>query len=789
MTSSYDQKRTSSKCVGGVIENTVESFVSAKVSPIIITKSGTTSPQEQMSTKLNNIELGINTIEKIFVTTTTQMENDLIIESETKPPTTVTVIVRSTTKDTERDKLQPNYLGKKVVRSFSSDSLIQHVHNLEHPSEDKYDELENLGNTMETEYQIMLQSSSKTREKDSSFEKQKSISSELKSTSLLRRRFQALRKSISKKEDSKTNDSKSSIPSVHSIIGSVKDASVTSDPPSLVGRSYSNLKTSFKNSPHSSDSNQQCDTVIFKESLTIKGDDPQQRSKDCVPEANEDPQQSPKDCIIPEKKEEPPQLPKLPDSMTVDSEYGQGVKGMFKLWGKKFNLEDESRVNNKKSESPKSSFAKKKEKKEVPLPKLDSSISRPQEEKKEGKKFFFFKKKNKHKKAEKPKDTYKNKKGVTTGRCEVRDGLLIKFGGNSPPPSVAKSKVNASRDMESYGEMIRKDWLRKYMTNSPIESQNSVKIRWNNNTYATSSSTIFELMEHVYKGTGVTLKSKCETASSVDDTCIYKAYTNQNQNYVQEVEAWMIPRTIPDHLIIVRDNKVFYPDLLRERPLPKSEDNLKITLTDRKWSAQKAFPHKMEVVLHSNNVIDLKSRHRSSDYLRINIPKGYFSDTSTDDQPPTTQTSDEEVYKIVEYDNTDSVTKMARVVKPVNTVPIQVPQIEPKNIVPTNKRPIGHGPPINTPQELKKTDSHKDVLKTQNIQVDKGDPINPKPSYTFLDCVVPYSTKPWNTVIEKPPTFRDVIIQKSNVYIPKICDVIGVGIITQREIRDPPKPM
>lgn len=790
MTSYYDKKRTSSKCVGGVVENTVESFVSARVSPIIITKSGTTSPKEQMSNKSSNIELGTNTIEKIFVTTTTQMENDLIIESKTKPSTTVTVIVKSTAtiKESEKEKLQSNYLGKKVVKSFSSDSLVQHVHNLEHPSEDKYNEY-NIGNTREIDYQIIFQSNSKTKENEISIEKQKSINSELKSTSLLRRRFQALRKSLSKKEDSKTNDSKSSIPSIRSVIGSVKDASVTSDPPSLVGKSYFNLKTSFKNSPHSSDSTQQCDTEIFKdleESLMIKKDDPLQSSKDSTPEKYEDTQHSPKDSRIPEKKEDALQLPKLHDSVIVDSEYGQGVKGMFKLWSKKFNLEDESRINNKKSESPKSSFAKKKEKKEVPLPKLDSSASPPHGEKKEGKKFFFFKKKNKHKKAEKVKDTYKNKKGVTTGRCEVRDGLLIKFGGNSPPPSVVKSKIKVSREIESYGEMIRKDWLRKYMANSPIESQNSVKIRWNNNTYATSSSTILELMEHVYKGTGVTLKSKSEITSSVDDTCIYKAYTNQNQNYVQEVEAWMIPRTIPDHPVILRDNKIFCPVMLRDRPLSNSEDNLNLTLSDRKWFIEKskAFAHKIKVVLHSNNIIDLKNRHRSSDYLRIDIPKGFFSDTSTDDPLLTTQTSEEEVKKIVEYDNSDSITQTARIIKPTNTAPTQEPIIELKSRVPTNKRPY-----TNTPQGMKNIVSQKDVPKTQSIQVGERKSINPKPCYTSLDCILPYLTKPWNTVTEKTPAFRDVVIQDSNVYIPKICDVIGVGIITQRELRDPPKPM
>lgn len=780
MTSYYDQKRTSSKCVGGVIQNTVESVVSAKASPIIITKSGTTSPKEEMSNKFNNIELGTNTIEKVFVSTTTQVDNDLIIRNETKPPTTVKVIVQPTNtvggKASEREKLQSSYLETKVVESFSSDSLVQYVHNLEHPSEDKYNEVNNLGSIRETEYQIILQSNSKIGGKESSDEKQKSISSDLKSASLLRRRFQALRKSLSKKEDSKINDSKSSVPSICSVVGSVKDASVTSDPPSLLGKSYSNLQTSFKNSPLSSDLNRQCDTEIFKDlekSLATKRDDSLQSLKDSTYKKHEDTQQLPNDNSILEKEE----LPDLRDSMIVDSECGQGVKGMFKLWGKKFNFEDENRINNKKDESPKSFYAKKKEKKEVPMPKLNSSASPPQREKKEGKKFFFFKKKNK--KAEKPKDTYKNKKAVTTGRCEVRDGLVIKFGGNSPPPSAAKSKVSVSREIESYGEMIRKDWLRKYMTDSPIESQNSVKIRWNNNTYATSSSTVFELMEHVYKETGVTLKSKSESTSSENAT--YKACTNQNQNYVQNVEAWMIPRTIPDHPIILRDNKIFCPVMLRDRPLSNSEDNLNLTLSDRKRFIEKskAFAHKIKVVLHSNNIIDLKTRHRSSDFLRIDIPKGFFSDTSTDDPMLTTQTSDEEVYKIVEYDNSDSITQTVR----INTASREGPIIELKS---TNKRPS-----LNSPQENKKAVSQKDVPKTQSIQVDERNSTNPKPSCTSLDCVLPYTTKTIQKklVTGKTPAFRDVVIQDSNVYIPKICDVIGVGIITQRELRDPPKPM
>lgn len=773
MTNYYDQKKVSSKCVGGFIDNTVECVVSAKVSPIIHTKSGTTSPKEPMSIKLNNTELGTNTIEKTFITTTTQMDDDRMVERESKPPTTVTVIVRptSTMKESDKDKIHSNYMERKEVKSFSSDSLIQHVHDLEHASEDNHES--EMGNKIEIEYPSMRQSNSKSREKESSVEKDKSISSELKSTSLLRRRFQALRKSLSKKEDSKTNDSKSSNPSIHSIIGSVKDASVTSDPPSLVARSYSNIKTTSQFSPHSSDSNQQCDTEIYKGPLLVKKEI-QQSLKDSPPGKNEDPpQQSTRDGSILEKREDPQQLPK--DGMFVDSEYGQGVKSMFKYWGKKFNLEDESRITNRKSESPKSSFAKKKEKKEDTMPKLEFSASPPLEEKKEGKKFFFFKKKNRHKKPEKQKDTYKNKKGVTTGRCEVRDGLLIKFGGNSPPPSVAKSKVSASRDIESYGEMIRKDWLRKYMTNSPMESQNSVKIRWNNNTYATSSSTIFELMEHVYKGTGVTLKSKSETASSVEDT--YKAYTNQNQNYAQEIEAWMIPRTIPDHRIIVRDNKVLFPTQLRDRPPPKSEDNLNLSLSDRKWFIEKskAFAHKIEVVLHSNNVIDLKNRHTSSDYLSFDIPKDFFADSSTDDPPHTTQ-SVEEVYQIVEYDNTDPITQTARVLKPIITVP-------------TDKRPYGHGPPTNTPQHKKNPESQREVPKSQNIQVGEGNSIKTKSSETLQDGVVPFTTKPLNTMTEKSQAFRDVVIQDSNENIPRMCDVIGVGIITQRELRHPPKPM
>lgn len=696
--------------------------MSAKLSPIIQTKSGTTSPQApdpEPAAETQNTEIGSNTIEKKLVTTDTQMETEEIksqtveeVKKQTEVIKLKSIIKKSSNKESKDAKTSGantpvDRAGDKKIRdekSFSSDSLVQHVHNLENPSEVK--SIDPIENKLEREYRKMFATKSKEKGGESSNEKP---IPDFKSTSLLRRRFDALRRSLGKKDDSKKNvieittSKLSSEGSGQGSCPSHRDVSVTSDPPSLEERSYSNTKI-YKYNPYPEhQSNTSASKPSCNKSYTGKKD---------WSRAN-----------------------------TIDSEYAQGVKGMFKLWGKKFNLEED--YCNSKKNTPGSSFEaskkkptsessfdaskkrkteddKKKPQQKEREPSVKAAQKQPSEEKKEGKKFFFFNKKSNR---EKPKETYKPKKGVTTGRCEVRDGLVIKIGAGTPTPPVQKP---LEKRPESYDEILRKTWLMKYLTN-PIESKKSVQVRWNNKTYTTSSSTVFELMENVYKETGIIFKSKSEIA---DESSFYRSYTKQNVNFVQNVEAWMIPKMITDQMV---------PEISHRSE--GIDDNIKVSISDQKWFIEKskAFAHKIEVVLHSNNFVKLQNPEASSEYLRIDIPKGFFSDTSSDDPQQPILTSDEEVYKIVEYDISNSKPELR----------------DTKN----NKLMIGDN-------------NLDDIQVTISVQDNSN-----------------YESKIMETVIKRPPMHRDVVIQGSNVYIPKKCDVIGVGIITQRDVREVGKPM
>lgn len=601
----------------------------------------------------------------------------------------------------------------KEVKSFSSDSLVQHVHNLENPSEDKPNpSIDPMENKLEREYRKIFDTKSKEA-KGSSMEK--AIIKDFKSASLLRRRFEALRRTLGKKEDSRRNivlimkSSKTSKTSKASSQESVlvinapshRDASVTSDPPSLEGRSYSNTRA-YRYTPYSSaNRNMLHHKDSYKKSYTGKKDYSGSRSR-----AN-----------------------------AIDSEYAQGVKGMFKLWGKKFNLDEDYY---RKAESPKTSFDEE-TKVEIKEPEPSQTEEKPLPgEKKEGKKFFFFKKKTKDKEKEpkeKPKEAgpnSKQKKGVTAGRCEVRDGLMIKIGAAipaAPSAPTTKTKKKVDKPPESYSEISRKAWLMKYLTN-PTESRNSVQVRWNNKTYTTSSSTVFELMENVYKETGVIFKSKSEILT--EESSYYKSYTKQNVNFVQNVEAWMIPKLVPDNPLVIVDNA----DTAIE-----NKNDMEVTISDQKWLIEKskAFAHKIEVVLHSKNIVELNNMDSNSEYLKINIPKGFFSDTSSDEPQPE-QTSDEEVYKIVEYET------------------------------------------IKSSFDLKK-------VKKKECDLDAGDHLYKDIKVTISVKDSKNESKILETIIKRPPMHRDVVTQGSTVYIPKKCDVIGVGIITQRDIREVKKPM
>ncbi|CAG9794462.1 unnamed protein product [Diatraea saccharalis] len=666
----YNNKNTSTRGVGGAVDDTII-VIHKKLSPIINTKSGTTSPKLSLvSNQRNNVEIGSNTQGKTLATTSTQIEkimdnDDIKIEVKT-----VEVSIEHDREFTKQYKkfsqknlssvpvqLKEKPISKRAQeaeRIFSSDSLVEHIHNLENPSEDKQSHVDVMENKLEREYRKMFSTKSK-ESKDQKVEEVRTESS-MKSTSLLRRRFEALRRGLARKEDSKRSTNISDKGSSNGSELSKRDVSIASDPPSLQSRSYTDVKIRepFTKMEQYVTSNSK---PIHGKPLAIKTNS--YRSEE------------------------------------DDSSY-QGATGMFKLWGKKFNFDDE--------ENAQSQF------------KEQNIIINENDNKKEGKRFFFFKKKSK----DKPTNIYKQKKGLTAGRCEVGDGLIIKIGAAYPKPhSLDKKECRKAIEKipEEYEEMFTKAWLQNFLAQT-IESRNSVKVRWNNNAYATSSSTIFEIMENVYKDTGIIFRSKSEITTK--ESSYYKSNPKQRVNFVKDVEAWMIPKLIPDKPVITssiaRDEK------------EHDRNKIHVRISDQKWiiDKSKAFAHKIEVVLHSRNIVK-SYKNPSTEYLTIDIPKGFFSDSGTD-SGVADHMSNEEVYKIVEYESPESRTR-------------------------ANAANFETG------------DHLKDIKVTVSLKDEN------------------FESKIIETVIKRRPIQRDVVIQNSKVSIPNRCNVIGVGIITQKDTR------
>lgn len=573
---------------------------------------------------------------------------------------------RSDKIDKNKKELNPSMPGVTTneQKDFSSDSLVQHVLNLENSSSFRQSKvsIDLVENKLERVFSMNSKHTTKPIPEVNPIQECTSNS--------LRKRSEGLRCGLNKNEISIENSIEIK-PSSYNSITSKKDVSISSDPPSLEARSF------IYTPPPTSYSHKYDNATHSSHRKTVK--DSSHWSTDAI-----------------------------------ENEY-QNVKGMFKLWGEKFNLEDD--CYNKISTY--ASDGKKKKKVEVLVPK-EEEIS--QKEKKEGKRFSFFKRKNK----DKSKQTYKPKKSVTAGRCEVGDGLMIKIGAANDYPESPRTKIQLTQ--EEYDDMLRKKWMKRLL-DSKSDSHNSIKIRWNNEMYATSSSTVFELMECIYKNTGIVFSSKSEIAMSTEstittiDTTVRDIYRNPQVNFMQQtLQAWMIPDMVVDKTVNAQNSK--------------RKKNIEVTISNQKWFIEKtkALSQKIEFVLHSKNIV--KNNCESSEYIVIDIPKGYFSDSASEDEEQC-QSSDEKVYNIVEY-----LTAKSR----------------------SDLRKKGDRQ-IDTDGEL------NNICVTVNVQDPNGK-----------------ESKGVDKVIKTPPLHRDVIVQGSNVHVPKRCDVIGVGIITQqthnRDIKD-----
>ncbi|KAF9410023.1 hypothetical protein HW555_010774 [Spodoptera exigua] len=674
---SNKNKETTSKCVGGTVKYNISCVMNEKLSPIVLTISGVTKSNR-------NAEIGSNSIIKSLTNTTTQFEDVNKQELRTEEIVQPIISVQDDLEDrkTNRHNSHNNYecikekINNPAGKAFSSDSLVQRVHNLDNLNEGKVSQntvvIAPIENKLEKDNKHVID---KSKSKDSKPADEKSIT-DLKSPSAFKRRFEAIRRSLAKREDLKKSATFTTEAGQVNAT-SHKDVSINSDPPSLEGRTDSNARTY---SPFSQ--NYSGDKTIYNPEAS--------RHRRSMSGSNHWSSQR----------------------IDNDSEC-QGVKGKFQLWGKKCDEEEDC----KRRCTPRPSYTttrKRFNKKEVP-----KTLKKSDTIKKESRKFFFFKRKDKSSNKVNP---YKPmvRKGVTAGRCEVRDGLVIKICGGA---NTAKEASKPPESVEDHGEIFRNGWLKEFLSQT-IEPRNSVQVRWNNKKYAPSSSTVVELMDSVYKDSGLVIRSK----SQVSVQPSYKPHTKQHVSFVkQRIEAWMIPRTVTDRPQMIP---------LKQNANENKNNNIEVTISDQKWciDKSKAFSHKIEVVLHTQNFNKLNNEE-SSEYLRIDIPKGFFVDSSSDDTNKNivvNQSSDEEVYKIVEYE-TGSDLKREK-----------------------------------TQRSFYTGDHHKQ----NNIKV-----------------TVSVKEVKDGALKQDPLVQRDVVIQGSNVNVPLKCDVVGVGIITQRDLRDIRKPI
>ncbi|XP_045538607.1 uncharacterized protein LOC106715203 [Papilio machaon] len=294
----------------------------------------------------------------------------------------------------EMSRIMSNKLGN----GSSLDSLVQHVYNLDKPCNATLSTatIDPMENKLEREYRKIFSNQSK----DCPCNKKISAAN---SDSLLRR-FEALRRDMTLKDELKKNISKTSSPANEP---KYKDVSVDSDGASLPECDDKKIIT-----PISSDY-----SVKYKKEKS--------------------------------KKKSNAKLQKSSYWRRSDIDSDHQTKGRFKLWGRKISTDDGS---HKKSKI-KCSDGKKKSEASVKFSKLLKSKSSV---KKEGKKFRFFKKKIKA--------APRSRTDVMTGRCEVREGMSIQIGKGLLPQDYNKNAIQKFR--LKYEDKLLNAWIRNFLTKS-----------------------------------------------------------------------------------------------------------------------------------------------------------------------------------------------------------------------------------------------------------------------------------------------------------------------------------
>ncbi|XP_013136783.1 PREDICTED: uncharacterized protein LOC106101941 isoform X2 [Papilio polytes] len=381
-------------------------LLNKKLSPLVRKKSNYTNPLTTFFRK-QDLEHNVNTTPSVHnqVNASTQMGTKEIEKSTKikifKELATNTEILENgkpLKSEVELSVEMSRILSNKMGTGSSLDSLVQHVYNLDKPCNATLSTatIDPMENKLEREYRKIFSNQSK----DCSCNNKISAAN---SDSLLRR-FEALRRDMTLKEELKKNMSKSSSPTNEP---KYKDISVDSD-----GASLPEINDKKLISPITSDYS-----------------DARQKEKG--------------------KKKSTAKLQKSSYWRRSDVDSDHQTKGRFKLWGRKVSVDGGS---HKKSKI-KCTESKKKSEASVKFSKLLKTKSSV---KKEGKKFRFFKKK--------VKAVPRSRTDVMTGRCEVREGMSVQIGKGLLSQDYNTNAIQKFR--LKYEDKLLNAWIRNFLTKS-----------------------------------------------------------------------------------------------------------------------------------------------------------------------------------------------------------------------------------------------------------------------------------------------------------------------------------
>ncbi|XP_061726433.1 uncharacterized protein LOC133531991 [Cydia pomonella] len=205
------------------------------------------------------------------------------------------------------------------------------------------------------------------------------------------------------------------------------------------------------------------------------------------------------------------------------------------------------------------------------------------------------------------------------GQATNKAGLMIKIGGNTQRKKPKPPK-------EKHKDKMPKTWIKKFLESTKDCKNNGIYIRWNNKAFSTkSSSTVFELINNVYKQLGIKDYAKSDEVSVSDIKKMPKKNVHKSKTriprstnkpkYRQKLKAYMMPQTIVPGPVYMPGN---------------------VIITDEKHETEKVKSKTLLLHKPKPSLLELPFINRlstvsypSSNYFKIHLPKDFFDPVST----------------------------------------------------------------------------------------------------------------------------------------------------------------